>query len=131
MKGLDPERGSEVGLYEKGADDVICGSNEMFRFAVLGRGVWARKQIGYAVDREEGSEGGVNELPAIVTLHAFDDYMELGVNEGEEALQNRGCVRFVTQGEGPRVVSVVIQYNEIILKTRKAYNRRCPYIKMQ
>ena len=85
-EGPQPRRGGKVGLNKKGANDVICSANETFLFAILGRGVTAIKPIGDVIGKEERVEGGVDELPTIVTLHGFDGDIVLGVDEHEKAL---------------------------------------------
>ena len=112
------------------AYNVIGGADETFRFAVLRRSVRAGEAVGDAIGGEEVAEGGVDELPTIIALHAFDDRMKLGVNVCEETKQNRGDFGFVAIWERPRVVGVIIKYNQIVLKTRKTYNRRSPQITM-
>ena len=44
---------------------------------------------------EKGAKRCVDELAAVITLHAFDDCVKLGVNKSEEALKDGGGVRFV------------------------------------
>ena len=61
-----------MGLEEKGADDIIGSADESLGFSILRRSVWAGETVGNAVGGEEGTKGRVDELTAIVTLHAFN-----------------------------------------------------------
>ena len=58
--------------------------------------MWAGETVGNSVGEEEGTKGRVNELTAIVTLHAFNHYAELCMDKCKETLENGGRVRFVT-----------------------------------
>ena len=108
MKGLHPKRWSEVGLEDEGAHNIICGAQESFGLAILRGGVRARKPIDDAIGGEKGAKRGVDEFPTIVTLHALDDSVKLGVNVGEKALKNRGGLGLMSKRKRTRVVRVII-----------------------
>ena len=55
----------------------------------------AREAIDDAVGGEEGVKRRVDKFTAVVTLHALDDHMELGMHKQEKALEDSGHVRFV------------------------------------
>lgn len=44
---------------------------------------------------ENRAQGEVDELVAVITLHAFSENIKLSFNEGEKALQVSGGIRFV------------------------------------
>ena len=85
-----------MGLHEESANDVVGCANETFSLAVLGRGGGACEAKGDAVGGEEVTKGRVNELTAIVTLHAFNHYAKLCMKKCKETLENGGRVKFVT-----------------------------------
>ena len=72
-------------MNEKGAYDIVGGGKHALNLAVLRRSVRARETIYDTVGREV-AERSVDKLPAIVTLHTFDESMKLGEDIGEEAL---------------------------------------------
>ena len=94
MKGLHPKRRGEVGLEDEGTHDVICGAEESFGLAILRGGVWARETVGDAMRREEGTEGGVNELTTVIALEGLHDNVVLGAYMSKETLESNGRVRF-------------------------------------
>ena len=44
--------------------------------------------------REEGTEGGVNELTTVIALEGLDDNIVLGAYMSKETLEGNGRVRF-------------------------------------
>ena len=44
--------------------------------------------------REEGTEGGVNELTTVIALEGLDDNVVLGAYMSKETLESNGRVRF-------------------------------------
>ena len=75
-----------MGLQEKRAHNVGGSANKTLGFSILGRSVGAGEAIDNAVGGEEGTERGVDEFAAIVTLHALDHHAKLGMNKCKEAL---------------------------------------------
>ena len=67
-----------------------------------------REAISDVIGGEESMKRGIDELAAIITLHAFDDRVKLSVNESEEALENGGGVGFVSEGKRPCEMRKVI-----------------------
>lgn len=57
--------------------------------------MWARKRASDAMCGENRAQGEVDELVAVITLHAFSENIKLSFNEGEKALQVSGGIRFV------------------------------------
>ena len=82
-----------------------------------------REAIDDAVRREEGAEGGVDEFATVVTLHALDNSVKLGVNVGKKALKNRGGLGLMAKRKRPRVVRVVIEDDEVVGITGKTHNK--------
>jgi len=68
---------------------VIGGANHAFSLAVMGGGMRARHAQLDTVIEEEGSGGGVIELPTIVTLDDLDGKAELCGHPSEE-VEDRG-----------------------------------------
>ena len=44
---------------------------------------------------EERTKRGVDEFTTIIALHAFDEHMKLGLDVGNEALEDGGGVGFL------------------------------------
>ena len=76
------------------------------------------------------AESRGKEFATIVTLHTFNDHMELSVNKGEETMQYGRGLGYLTQGECPGVMCVVIQNNKVIRITRETNDRRGPQVTM-
>ena len=70
-------------MNEKDAYDVVGGAKHAPSLAILRRSVRAREMIYDTVGREKVAERSVDELPAIVTLHTFDESVKLGEDIGE------------------------------------------------
>lgn len=91
-------------MDKKGTDDIVGGAKHALGLAILRGCVGARETIHDTVGGEECAKRGVDKFAAIVTLHTFDESMKLGEYVGEETLQGRGCLGFMAQGKGPRVM---------------------------
>ena len=72
--------------------DVIGGTKEAFGLAILRRRVWAGETISDAVEGEKRSEGVVDELTPVITLHGLNHDVVLCAHKREEALESGGRV---------------------------------------
>lgn len=84
-----------------------------------------------AVASKESTDSVVVELAPIIGLEREDGELELCVDIREKLRQNRENLRLVFQREGPCIVSIVIEHNQVKLISGNAYNWRSSYIKMQ
>ena len=84
MQGLSPETSKKRGLKEKSAHGVVGGANHALSLAILRGGIRARHAQLDTVREEEGTGGGVIELPTIVTMDGLDDEAELCRHPSEE-----------------------------------------------
>jgi hypothetical protein len=87
VEGFHPECGRYSGVKKECAHNVVCGPNESFGAAVLGRSVGAGQTKGDAVGGEESAQVGGEKFTTIVTLHAADCFVKLCVNVEEEILE--------------------------------------------
>ena len=108
VQGFDPERGWHGGLEEEGAKDVIGGADGTFGFSVLRRRMRARETECDAMVGEKSAETYIQELAAVITLHAFDHNIKLCADLGEEAFESGSGIRFMVERETPRIVCKVI-----------------------
>ena len=106
-------------MEKKCTYDVVGGAKKSFGLAILGRRVGERETEGDAVGGEKRTEEGVDELTTIIALHAFDEHVKLCLHEGKEALEDGGGVGLVAQGEGPRVMGVIIKNYEICIDNQR------------
>jgi len=77
---------------------------------------------------EEGTGGGVIELPPVVTLDGLNGEAELSGHPGKEVEEGGESLRLGAQRKRPRVVREVIDHHQIVLITRKAKYRRGPQV---
>ena len=117
VEGFHPVGGREMGLEKEGADDVIDGAQDTLGFAILGRGVRARHAEGNTMGEKEGASGGVVELTAVVTFHAFDGGAELSGDKREKVCNSGEHVGFETEREGPQVVGAIVENSKIIFES--------------
>lgn len=80
LKGVMPICVWEMGLSEKGPNDIINRPDFSFSFAILGGGVRARKTKMHAMLVAKLLELGVCILLSIVTLKLFNFSFKLGGN---------------------------------------------------
>ena len=79
---------------------------------------------------EKETHGSGVILPAIVSLESKYGEVELGMNISDESSYGVKNVRLVSKRDGPKVMSIVIKKNDIVLITRMAKNRRRPNIRV-
>jgi len=125
VESLGPEASREGSLDEKGANNIIRGTNDTLSLAVLWRSVRARHAQVHTTREEESTRDGVVKLSAIVTLDGLDSEAELSGNPSEEVNKSRKRLRLVTQRKSPRVMREIIENHKIVLKTRNAENWGC------
>ena len=112
------------GLEQQGAHDIVGGTNHALDLAVLGGGVGTRHPELDTVRKEEGAGRGVIELPSIITLNTpngatkLRGYVSGKVREGGEG------VGLMAQRKGPRVMSAIIENNQVVLISRNTEYRR-------
>jgi hypothetical protein len=92
-KSRSPEGGRNTSLEQEGANDIICGTNNAFSFAVLGRGVGVGHTEVDTMGEEEHAGAGVVKLAAVIALDALDGDTELSLNIGKEVRQGGESVR--------------------------------------
>jgi hypothetical protein len=63
------------------AHNVVCGPNESFGAAILGRSIGAGQTKGDAVGGEESAQVGGEKFTTIVTLHAADCCVNVNIEE--------------------------------------------------
>jgi len=83
-----------------------------------------------ALGEKEGTGTGVIELFPIVTLNRLDAGAKLSGGVGDEVGERAESVRLKAERKSPQVVSAIINYDQIIFKTRDANDRRRPQITM-
>ena len=82
MEALSPEARGERSLDQKGAHDVVRRANHPLSFAVLRRDT-GHTQLNTPRE-EEGTGGGVIELPPVVALDGLNGEAELSGHPGKE-----------------------------------------------
>jgi hypothetical protein len=82
------------------------------------------------VRKEEGVSGGVVKLMSIVALDTPEGTTELRGHISEKVRERGERVRLMAQRKGPRVISTIIQNNQIIFISRNTGYRRSPKIAM-
>lgn len=101
VQALSPEASRERRLEQKGVHDVVGGANHALSLAILRGGIRTRHAQLDTVGEEEGTGGGVIELPAIVTLDGPDGEAELSRHLGEKVEKSGESIRLGTQGKSP------------------------------
>ena len=127
MEALRPEARGQRGLGQKGAHDVVRRANHPLSLAVLRRGIRTRHTQLNTPREEEGTGGGVIELPSVVTLDGLNCEAELSGHPGKEVEGGEG-LRLGAQRESPRVMRKIINNDQIIFIARHAEYRRCPQV---
>ena len=77
---------------------------------------------------EEGTGGGVIELPPVVTLDGLNSEAELSRHPGKEVEESGEGLRLGAQRESPRVMRKIINNDQIICIARYAEYRRYPLV---
>jgi hypothetical protein len=80
------------------------------------------------VREEESAGGGVIKLTSIIALDAPNGTTKLHGHKGEEVGEGGEGVRLLAQRKSPRVVSAVIEDDQVILATRDTQNRGGPKV---
>jgi hypothetical protein len=79
---------------------------------------------------EECAKGEIIKLLAIVCLEGEDQQAMFGLNIWMKTTNVRENLTLATQRERPRIMSVIVDKDKIVLKARVAQNRRSPHIGM-
>ena len=84
MEALSPEARGQRSLDQKGAHDVIRRANHPLSLAVLRRGIRTRHTQLNTPREEEGTGGGVIELPPVVALDGLNGEAELSGTQAKK-----------------------------------------------
>jgi hypothetical protein len=115
-------------MEQLGEHDIIGGTNHVLSLAILWGCVGIRYSKPNTVRKEESVSGGVVKLTSNVALDTPDGTTKLHVHISEKVRECGECVRLMTQRKGPRVISTIIQNNQIVLISRNTGYRRSPKI---
>jgi hypothetical protein len=110
--------------------DIVGDMNHMLNLVVLGGGIGTRHLELDAVREEESTGGGVIKLISIITLDTMDGATKLCGHMGEEVRECGEGIILMVQRRGPRVVSAIIEDDQVILITRDTKNRGGPEVTM-
>jgi hypothetical protein len=130
VKTLNPVVSRKGSLEWQGAHDIIGGTNHMLNLAILWGRVGTRHPKLDTVRKDEGASGGVVKLTSIVALDTPDGTTKLRGHKSKKVRERGECVKLMAQQKGPRVMSTIIQNNQIILISRNTGYRRSPKIAM-
>jgi len=108
VEALSPEARGRRGLDQKGAHDVVRRANHPLSLAVLRRGIRTRHTQLNTPREEEGTGGGVIELPSVVTVDSLNGEAELSGHPGKEVEESGEGLRLGAQRESPRVTRKII-----------------------
>jgi hypothetical protein len=97
VKALCPEARGQGGLDQKGAHDVIRGTNHPLSLAILRRSVWTRHAELNTPSEKERAGGVVIELTTIVTLNGLDSEAELSGHPGKEVEEGGESLKLGTK----------------------------------
>ena len=93
-EGIRPEPWGHVGMKQKGAHAVVESTKNAFGATVLLRSVWTRETKNGTVGGEEGADGDVVELFAVIGLEGMYGSAELGGDVCEKGGEGGGDVGF-------------------------------------
>ena len=93
MESLNPEGRGSRRLKQKGADNVISGTDDTLSFTILGAGVRAAHAQVNGMSQQDCAGAGVGELAAIVALNCLDCGTELSTHKSKENGERRVRVR--------------------------------------
>lgn len=79
---------------------------------------------------EERPCGSVIELTTIITLNGTNERVELSLCVGAEVAESEEDVGLEPKGKGPKIVSKVVENNEVVFVTGDTGDGRCPQITM-
>jgi hypothetical protein len=106
------------------------GTNHALHLAILWGRVGTRHPKLDTMREEEGVGGGVIKLTSIVALDTPDGTTKLCRHISEKVRKSGEHVRLMAQRKGPRVMSTIIQNNQIVLISRTTGYKRSPKIAM-
>ena len=128
VEPLNPEARGQRGLDQKGAHDVVRRANHPLSLAVLRRGIRTRHMQLNTPREEEGTGGGVIELPPVVTLDGLNSEAELSGHPDKEVEEGGESLRLGAQRESPRVMRKIINNDQVIFVARHAKYMRCQQV---
>jgi hypothetical protein len=130
VKALSPVVSQKESLERHGVHDIIGGMNHSLSLTVLWRRVGTLHPKLDTMRKEEGASGGVAKLMSIVSLKTLDGTTKLRGHISEKVRECGERVILMAQWKGPRVMSTIIQNNQIVLISRNTRYRRSPKIAM-
>jgi hypothetical protein len=117
LETLRPEAQGQRGLDQKGAHDIVRGTNHPLSLAISGRSVRTR-HTQLNTPREEGVGGVVIELALVVTLDDLNGEAESSGHPVKEVEEGGESLRLGTQRKSPRVMGEISNHHEIVFITR-------------
>ena len=108
MWRLSAQKRGGRGLDQKGEHDVVRRANHPLSLAVLRRGIRTRHTQLNTPREEEGTGGGVIELPPVVTLDGLNSEAELSGHPGKEVEEGGEGLGLGAQRKSPRVMRKII-----------------------
>jgi hypothetical protein len=126
VKALNPVARWKESLEQQGAHDIISGTNYMLSLAIPWGCVGTRHSKRDTMRKEEYVGGGVVKLTSIVTLDTPDGTTKLREHISKKVREHEERVRLMAQRKDPRVMSAIIQNNQIVLISRDTRHRRSP-----
>jgi hypothetical protein len=106
------------------------GTNHALHLAILWGHVGTRHPKLDTMREEESAGGGVVKLTSIVALDTPDGTIKLCRHISEKVRKSGEHVRLMVQRKSPRVMSTIIQNNQIVLISRTTGYKRSPKIAM-
>jgi hypothetical protein len=113
------------------ADTIIESAKNLFSSTILLRSVRTREAKNNAVRGEKGAKSVVVKFTTIVSLKQENGTTKLIANKGMEGSECGKDIGLAAQWKGPDIMSMIIEYDKIILKTRITDYRRGPNVTMQ
>jgi hypothetical protein len=111
MKRLNPVRRWSTSLNQKGAYDVVGGTDNTLGLTVLWGSVRARHPKEHAMREEKRASGRIVEFTTVVTLNALNCGAKLCGDISKKVSKSSKSVGFLAQWEGPQIVRAVIKNN--------------------
>jgi hypothetical protein len=111
VKGFNPIRTRHGCLFKKSVENIIDSTNATFRFAILRGCIGARETKGDTMIRKKTTESMVVKFSTVAALNGLNGKMKLVAHIIIKMTQNRGYLRFVTDGKSPDIMSIVIEDN--------------------
>jgi hypothetical protein len=130
VKALSPITSRKGSLEQQGAHDIVGDTNHALDLAVL----WGR--VGTRHPKLDTVRERCEWRSCQIHVHCRtgqdtpDDTTKLREHISEKVRERGGRVRVMAQRKGPRVMSTIIQNNQIVLISRNTGYKRSPKITM-